>query len=60
MSNQSIPQNVNFSVKDFFSKCRQIRRKLRICSHLLKKYSTEKFTPCEWIILDDTNTRKSN
>ena len=26
-----------FSVKDFFSKCDQIRRELRIWSHLLKK-----------------------
>ena len=30
-------QKMKFSVKDFFSKCEQIRRKLRICSHLLKK-----------------------
>ena len=27
-----------FSIKNFFSKCEQICRKLRICSHLLKKY----------------------
>ena len=26
-----------FSVKDFFSKCNQIHRKLQICSHLLRK-----------------------
>ena len=30
-------QKVKFSIKDFFSKCDQIRRKLRIWSHLLKK-----------------------
>ena len=30
-------QKMKFSIKDFFSKCEQIRRKLRICSHLLKK-----------------------
>ena len=30
-------QKMKFSVKDFFSKCDQIRRKLRIWSHLLKK-----------------------
>ena len=30
-------QKMKFSVKDFYSKCDQIRRKLRICSHLLKK-----------------------
>ena len=28
---------MNFSIKDFFSKCDQICRKLRIWSHLLKK-----------------------
>ena len=30
-------QKMKFSVKDFFSKCDQIRRKLLIWSHLLKK-----------------------
>ena len=30
-------QKLKFSIKDFLSKCGQIRRKLRICSHLLKK-----------------------
>ena len=30
-------QKVKFSIEDFFSKCDQIRRKLRIWSHLLKK-----------------------
>ena len=29
-----------FSIKDFFSKCEQVRRKLRIWSHLLNKAST--------------------
>ena len=29
-----------YSVEDFFTKCEQIRRKLQICSHLLKKSST--------------------
>ena len=28
---------MKFSVKDFFSKCQHIRRKLRICLHLLKQ-----------------------
>ena len=32
-----------FSIKDFFSKCDQIRRKLRIWSHLLKKTLMENF-----------------
>ena len=30
-------QKRKFSIKDFFSKCGQIRSFLRICSHLLKK-----------------------
>ena len=30
-------QRVKFSIKDFFSKCDQILRKLQIWSHLLKK-----------------------
>ena len=34
---------MNFSVKDFFSKCEQIRRKLRIYSYLLKKSLTKNF-----------------
>ena len=32
-----------FPIKDFFSKCDQIRRTLRIWSHLLKKYLIEDF-----------------
>ena len=34
---------MKFFIKDFFSKCDQIRRKLRIWSHLLKKASMENF-----------------
>ena len=34
---------MKFSIKDFFSKYDQIRKKLRIWSHLLKKPLTEKF-----------------
>ena len=34
---------MKFSIKDFFSKCDQIRRKLRIWSHLLKKFLMENF-----------------
>ena len=33
-------------MKDFFSKCDQIRRKLRIWSHLLKKSLIENFIFC--------------
>ena len=35
-----------FSIKDFFSKCDQIRRKLRIWSHLLRKSLIENFIFC--------------
>ena len=36
-------QKMKFSIKDFFSEYDQIRRKLRIWSHLLKKSLMEKF-----------------
>ena len=36
-------QNMTFSIKDFFSKCDQVRRILRIWSHLLKKFLIENF-----------------
>ena len=36
-------QKMIFSIKDFFSKCDQIRRILRIWSHLLKKSVMENF-----------------
>ena len=39
-------QKMKFSIKDFFSKCDQIRRKLRIWSHLLKKSWMENFIFC--------------
>ena len=37
------PQKKKFSFKNLFSKCDQIRRKLRIWSHLLKKSVMENF-----------------
>ena len=37
---------MKFSIKDFFSKCDQIRRKLRIRSHLLKKSLMENLIFC--------------
>ena len=37
---------MRFSIKDLFSKCDQIRRKLRIWSHLLKKSLTENLIFC--------------
>ena len=37
---------MKFFVKNFFSKCDQIHRKLRIWSHLLKKSLMEHFIFC--------------
>ena len=39
-------QKMKFFIKDFFSKCDQICRELRIWSHLLKKSSMENFIFC--------------
>ena len=39
-------QKMKFSIKDFFSKCDQIRKKLQIWSHLLKKFLMENFIFC--------------
>ena len=39
-------QKMELSIKDFFSKCDQILRELRIWSHLLKKSLMENFTFC--------------
>ena len=38
-----ITQKIKFSIKDFFSKCYQIRSFLRIRSHLLKKSLMKNF-----------------
>ena len=42
----STAQKMKFSIKDFFSKCDEIQRKLRIWSHLLKKSWMENFIFC--------------
>ena len=39
-------QKMKFSIKDFSRKCDQIRRKLRIWSHLLEKSLIENFIFC--------------
>ena len=39
-------QKMKFFIKDFFSKCGQIRKKLRIWSHLLKKFLMENSSFC--------------
>ena len=46
MEYQDTAQNMKFSIKDFFSKCDQIRSFLRIWSHLLKKSLMENFIFC--------------
>ena len=45
-------QKMKFSVKDFFSKCDQIRNLLRIWSHLLKKSLMENFISYALCILN--------
>ena len=47
----STTQKIKFSITDFFSKCDQIPRKLRIWSHLLKKFILENFNFCAVIVL---------
>ena len=44
-------QKMKFSIIDFFSKCDQIRRKLWIWSHLLKKSLMENFIFCAVTLL---------
>ena len=39
-------QKMKFSIKYIFSKCDQIRKKLRIWLHLLKMYLMENFIFC--------------
>ena len=44
-------QKMKFFIKDFFSKCDQIRRKLKIWSHLLKKSLMGNFIFCSmWLV----------
>ena len=43
---KSIAQKMKFPIKDFFSRCDQIRSKLWIWSHLLKKSLMENFIFC--------------
>ena len=44
-------KKMNFSAKDFLSKNEQIRIKIRICSHLLKKYLREIFVFAQCLLL---------
>ena len=45
---------MKFSIKDLFSKCDRIRKKLRISSNLLKKSLLENFifVQCMWQFLN--------
>ena len=42
----SAVQKIKFPIKDFFSKCDQILKKLFFCPHLLKKSLMENFIFC--------------
>ena len=42
-------QKLKYSIKDFFNKCNQIRKKLGIWSHFLKKSLTENLIFVQWI-----------
>ena len=44
-------QKMKFSIKDFLSKCDQIRSFLRIWSHLLKTFLMENFIVCAVLVL---------
>ena len=46
MLDANTAQKMKFSMKNFFSKCEQIRRKLRMWSHLLKKFLMQNFIIC--------------
>ena len=47
----STAQKMKFSIKDFFSKCDQIRNFLRTWSHLLKKTLIENLLFCALFVL---------
>ena len=53
-------QKMRFSIMEFFSKCDQIRWKLRIWSHLLKKSFMENFIFCSVISISPWTITKSN
>ena len=51
-------EKMKFSIKDFFSKCDQMHGKLRIWSHLLKKFLIENFILlCKVFQVRSKNTR---
>ena len=48
----SSAQKMELSIKDFFSKCDQIRGFLRIWSYLVKKFIVENFIFCAVVVLN--------
>ena len=48
-------QKMKFSIKDFFSKCDQIRSFLQIWSHLMKKFLMENFIFCAMSVFNKTD-----
>ena len=52
ISNKLTAQKMKFFIKDFFSKCEQIRRKRRIWSHLLKKSLMKNFVVCAVLVMN--------
>ena len=44
---------MKFSINEFFRKCAQTRRKLRICPHLQKKSSMQNFKMFDFIWCKD-------
>ena len=50
---EDIAQKIKFSIKDFFSKWDQIRMRLRIWSHLLKKSLIVNFIFVQWELKTD-------
>ena len=60
---RSLPKKIKFFIKDFFVKCDQIRRKLQIWSHLLKKSLMENFIFCAvdkmqgFVIINNVGTK---
>ena len=47
----SLHKKMKFSIKDFFSKCDQIRSFMRVWSHLIKKSLMENFILCAVFIV---------
>ena len=56
--NAPTAQKMKFSIRDFFNKCDQIHRTLRIWSHLLKKSLMENFIFCAVPIVAFCDSKK--